>query len=127
MYHKIKKLFVWTGMKRMIKNWCGECSLCQQAKPERVKYLGLLQPITVPDGAWKTISMDFIEGPPNSCHSNCILVIVYTFSKYGHFIPMTHPFTALSMAQQFMDQVFKLHRLPQAIISDRDRIFTSAF
>lgn len=111
----------------MIKTWCSECSVCQQAKPERVKYPGLLQPIHVPDGAWKTISMDFIEGLPHSGHSNCILVIVDTFSKYGHFIPMTHPFTALSVAQQFMDQVFKLHGLPQAIISDRDKIFTSAF
>jgi hypothetical protein len=126
-YHKIKKLFVWIGMKKMIKTWCSECSVCQQARPERVKYLGLLQPIPVPDGAWKTISMDFIEGLPHSCHSNCILVIVDTFSKYGHFIPMTHPFTALSVAQQFMDQVLKLHGLPQAIISDWDMIFTSAF
>ena len=54
------------------------------------------------------------------------MVIVDTFSKYGHFVPLCHPFTALQVAKQFMDHVFKLHGLPQAIISDRDRVFTSA-
>jgi|SRR5690349_21761540 hypothetical protein len=70
--------------------------------------------------------MDFIEGLPTSHHSNCILVIVDKFSKYSHFVPLHHPFTALTVARKFIDHVFKLLSLPQAIITDRDRIFTSA-
>lgn len=38
---------------------------------------------------------------------------------------MKHPYTALSVATTFMQHIFKLHGLPMAIISDRDRIFTS--
>jgi hypothetical protein len=48
------------------------------------------------------------------------------YTKYGHFVPLAHPFTALQVAQAYMDHVYKLHGLPEAIISDRDRIFTCA-
>jgi hypothetical protein len=125
-YHKVKQLFRWFGMKQMIQDWCQQCTICQQAKPERVKYPGLLQSLPVPDAAWKVISMDFVEGLPQSDHFNCIMVIVDKFSKYSHFIPMRHPFTALMVTKQFMDNVFKLHGFPQAIISNRDKVFTSA-
>jgi hypothetical protein len=125
-YQKIKKLFMWIGMKKMIQQWCQNCPICQQAKSERVPYPGLLQPLPVPEGAWQLVSMDFIEGLPLSDHSNCIMVVVDKFSKYAHFIPLHHPFTALAVAHQFMDNVFKLHGFPQALITDRDRIFTSA-
>lgn len=55
---------------------------------------------------------------------NAILVVVDKFSKYAHFIPLTHPFIVLDIAKVFMQEIFKLHGLPLGIISDRDRIFT---
>jgi hypothetical protein len=125
-YHKIKKLFRWIGLKKQIQQWCHNCPTCQQAKPERVPYPGLLQPLPVLDGAWKVVSMDFIEGLPLSDHSNCIMVVVDKLSKYSHFVPLHHPFIALMVAHKFMDHIFKLHGFPQALISDRDHIFTSA-
>ena len=72
------------------------------------------------------VCLDFIEGLPNSHNKTVILVVVDKFSKYGHFIPMAHPFTALQVAQLYLSQVYKLRGLPKAIISDRDRVFTSA-
>jgi len=53
------------------------------------------------------------------------MVVVDKFSKYGHFVALAHPFTAMQVAQAYMDNIFKLHGLPDSIISDRDRIFTS--
>jgi hypothetical protein len=118
---KIKKWFGLPGLKIV-----SECANCQQDKTERVRYPRLLQQLPVPTHAWQVISLDFIEGLPTSKGSNCILVVVDKFSKYAHFIPLVHPFTALHVAKVFMDSVYKLHGLPTAIISDRDRVFTGA-
>lgn len=54
-----------------------------------------------------------------------ILVVVDKYSKYAHFVPLKHPYTAFTVATAFMQHIFHLHGLPLAIISDRDRIFTS--
>nr|GEU70216.1 retrotransposon-related protein [Tanacetum cinerariifolium] len=48
-------------------------------------------------------------------------------SKYAHFVALSHPYTATQVAQAFLDNVYKLHGLPQTIVSDRDRDFISLF
>jgi len=80
----------------------------------------------VPSHAWQVVSLDFVEGLPLSKGCNCILVVVDKFSKYAHFIALTHPFIALQIAKVYLDHIYRLHGLPTALISDRDKIFTSA-
>ena len=48
-------------------------------------------------------------------------------SKYAHFIPLKHPYTASKVAELFVDNVYKLHGMPLTLVSDRDPVFTSAF
>jgi transposase InsO family protein len=72
------------------------------------------------------VCLDFIEGLPKSNRFDIILVVVDKFTKYAHFIPLSHPFAALQVAQAYMDHIYKLHGLPDSLVSDRDRIFTSA-
>ena len=40
---------------------------------------------------------------------NCILVIIDRFSKHAHFIMMSHPFTAQTVAKLFLQHVYRLH------------------
>ncbi|KAM1291076.1 hypothetical protein ACFX2H_018035 [Malus domestica] len=71
--------------------------------------------------------MNFIVGLPNCKGKSVIWVIVDRLSKYAHFIAMSHPYTASSVAQLFVEHIFKLHGMPNSIMSDRDPVFTSAF
>ncbi len=71
--------------------------------------------------------MDFVKGMPTSSKQNVILVIVDRFTKYVHFIPLSHPYTASKVAALFLQNVVKFHGLPSSIVSDRDTAFTSLF
>jgi hypothetical protein len=105
-------------MKIAIHNYLQPYLVCQQAKPDMSKSPGLLQPLPIPDESWQIITMDFIKGLPLPSTTNCILVIVDKFTKFAHFLPIKHPYTDASIAKIFLDQVYKLHGMPQSIVSD---------
>ena len=73
------------------------------------------------------ISIDFNEGLPNSKGKNVVLVIVDRFTKYAHFIALSHPYTPASVVDAFMNNIYKLHCLPASILSDRHSIFLCKF
>nr|GEV05791.1 hypothetical protein [Tanacetum cinerariifolium] len=125
--HKICSVFYWKGLRKQTKQYVKECLVCQKCKPDLAAYPGLLQPLPIPNTVWTSISMDFIEGLPKSHGCTVILVVVDRLTKYGHFIPLAHPFTAAQVSQVFLDQVCKLHGLPESIVSDRDKVFLSTF
>lgn len=77
--------------------------------------------------AWEDLTLDFIEGLPNSHGVDTILVVVDRFSKYSHFLTLKHPFTTLTVANLYVKEVAKLHGFPASIVSDRDRVFLSIF
>jgi hypothetical protein len=49
---------------------------------------------------WADIAIDFIEGLPKVAGKSVILMVVDRFSKYAHFIPLGHPYTAASVARR---------------------------
>ncbi|OMO94502.1 reverse transcriptase [Corchorus capsularis] len=51
-----------------------------------------------------------------------IMVVVDRLSKYAHFIPMSHPFSALTVAQDFWDYIYKLHGTPKSITDGQSEV-----
>ena len=71
--------------------------------------------------------MDLIVRLPESNGYNAILVVVDRLSKMGHYILTTEKVTLEQVVLLFSDKVFKHHRIPNSIISDRGTQFTSEF
>ena len=71
--------------------------------------------------------MDFITKLPISGGFDSILVVVDLFSKATHFIPCKELFNASQIAHLCRTNIFRLHGLPDKIISDRGSIFVSEF
>ncbi|KAF0925746.1 hypothetical protein E2562_017303 [Oryza meyeriana var. granulata] len=94
---------------------------------EHLHPAGLLLPLPVPTTVWADIGLDFVEALPRVGGKSVILTVVDRFSKYCHFIPLAHPYTAESVAQAFFADIVRLHGVPQSMVSDRDSVFTSTF
>lgn len=126
-YYRGKALFQWKGMKQSVVDFVQQCDVYQRANNMNTHPACLLQPLPIPEGAWKDISMDFIEGLPKSEGYTVILVAVDRFTKYAHFIAVEHPYTTKSIALLFFHNVVNLHGLPKTMVSDGDKILKSHF
>ena len=101
--------------------------ICQRNKTLALSPAGLLTPLEVPNRVWEDISMDFMEGLPKAGGYEVIFVVVDRFSKYGHFIPVKHPYTAKVVSEVFVKEIVRLHGYPKSIVSDRDKVLLSHF
>jgi hypothetical protein len=66
---------------------------------------------------WRDILIDFIINLPSSNGITNIIVVVNLLIKMRHIIPI-ELINAILVAKYFVKHVFKLHRLPNLIISD---------
>jgi len=62
---------------------------------------------------------------PVSKGHDSILVVYDKFSKMSYFVATTEKTTVEGLARLFRDHVWKLHRLPESIISDRGLQFVA--
>jgi len=75
-------------------------------------------PNRVPDHFWQIILVDLITELPQSHGYDAIMVVVDCLSKQAHIIPMTSDVTSSGVAWLFRDHIWKLHSLPEEVISD---------
>jgi len=76
-------------------------------------------PNAIPEKPWSHIPADFITKLPLAQGYNTILVVCDQFNKMAHFIATTEKMSAEGLAKLFWDHIWKLHRLPESIISDK--------
>ena len=86
---------------------------------------GKLRSNEVPERPWQYISVDFITKLPMSKGHDLILVVCDRFSKMFHFVATIEKTTTEGLVRLFRDNVWKLHRLPESVISDRGPQFAA--
>lgn len=93
-YQRLAREVYWKGMKGDIAKLVAECDVCQRQKYSTMAPSGLLQPLELPTAVWSEVTMDFIDGLPRSDGYSVMFVVVDRLSKYAHFIPVKHTYTA---------------------------------
>lgn len=121
-------LYHWKNMGTDVYDYCRGCKICQLNKDSRTKPLGDPEPLELPTRRWGSIAMDFITHLPiTESGFDCITTYVDRYSKRIHLIPSKSSDSATDVAEGFFKNIFRLHGLPDSIVSDRDPKLTSKF
>jgi len=115
----IGRNYWWPGIMKKVRRYVDRCDICQRYKNQSKAPAGKLMPNTIPEKPWSHISADFITRLPLAQGYDTILVVCDRFSKIVHFIATTEKTSAEGLAKLFWDHIWKLHGLPESIISDR--------
>jgi len=80
---------------------------------------GKLKLSEVPEKPWTHLMVDFITKLPVVAGKDVILVVCDWLSKMTHFVVTTEGTSVEELARLFQDNMWKLHRLPESVVSDR--------
>uniref|UniRef100_A0A3Q4GDS0 RNA helicase n=1 Tax=Neolamprologus brichardi TaxID=32507 RepID=A0A3Q4GDS0_NEOBR len=111
--------------KLFLHRFVSACPTCAQNKLSNQPPSGRLLPLPTPGRPWSHIALDFVTGLPPSAGKTAILTIIDRFCKAAHFIALPKLPTALETARLLTSHVFRLHGIPEDVVSDRGPQFTS--
>lgn len=120
-------------LRRKVEEYIKQCIHCQRNKPNRHLPYGKAQAHRIPQNPWDDITMDFITQLPKSkdpcTHEDytAILVIVDRLTKYTIMVPCKEDISAPKLGFLLVDRLIRDHGIPKRIVSDRDKLFTSAY
>jgi len=121
----LARRFWWPTMRNEVKDFLLACPICAHSKASHRAPTGLLQPLPVPSRPWSHVALDCVSGLPSSQGKTVILTVVDRFSKGVHLVALPKLPSASETVHLLMSQVFRLHGLPQDVVSDRGPQFTS--
>jgi len=87
--------------------------------------VGKLKLSEVPQKTWTHLMVDFITKLPVVAEKDAILVVCDRLSKMTHFVAMTEGTSAEGLARLLRDNIWKLHGLPESVVSDRGPQFAA--
>jgi len=86
---------------------------------------GKLMANEVPEKVWTHLTVDFITKLPLVVGKDAILVVCDRLSKMAHFVATTEKMIAERLVRLFRDNLWKLHGLPESVISSRGPQFVA--
>jgi len=95
-------------------------NLCQRMKNRMEELAGKLKLSEILEKPWTHITVDFITKLPVVAGKDMILVVCDRLSKMTYFVAATEGTLVEGLARLFRDNVWKLHGLPESVVSDRE-------
>ncbi|GKC83726.1 putative reverse transcriptase domain-containing protein [Tanacetum coccineum] len=106
MYHDLRDMYWWPGMKRDIATYVSKCLYCLKVKVEHQRPSGLLQQPEIPEWKWDNITMDFIMKLHRSKSGHdTIWVIVDKLTKSAHFLATREDYGIEKLARLYIDEI----------------------
>ena len=121
----VTRNYWWPGVTRDVGKYVEGCDLCQQMKNRTEEPAGKLKLSEVPQKTWTHLTVDFITKLLVVAGKDAILVVCDRLSKMTHFVATTEGTTVEGLARLFRDNVWKLHGLPESVVSDRGPQFAA--
>ena len=115
----------WPGVTRDVGKYVEGCDLYQRMKNRTEELAGKLKLSEVLQKMWTHLTVDFITKLPVVAGKDAILVVCDRLSKITHFVATMEGTSAEGLARLFRDNVWKLHRLPESVVSDRGPQFVA--
>ena len=130
---RIQEKTTWKNIKANVKKYVKNCPICAMGKRDRSRKERLHQFLQPPEILFQRPALDFVIGLPESqdpaigVFYDMICTIVDGLTKYAKFVPCKITMTAEKLARLFLKKIFADHGIPEQIISDKDKLFTSKF
>ncbi|CCO34661.1 Retrotransposable element Tf2 155 kDa protein type 3 [Rhizoctonia solani AG-1 IB] len=113
----LSRAYYWPGIQVDVYLHVDGCETCQRIQLPKTKLIPA-QPLEILSRPWEHISYDMITDLPQDGTSNCILVIVDSFTKFVILVPVSKKLKAPELAKIFLDRVWKQYGLPVKTVSD---------
>jgi len=113
------KNYWWPEVTKDVGRYVKGCDMCQRMKNRTEVLAGKLKLSEIPEKPWTHLTVEFIMKLPVVARKDAILVICDRLSKMMHFVATTEGMSAEGLVRLFRNNVWKLHGLPESIVSDR--------
>ncbi|QRW23678.1 Pol polyprotein/retrotransposon [Rhizoctonia solani] len=121
----------WKNMVIDVQDYCASCHICATTKHQTQTKMGLLTPLDPAREPWECVQIDFVGPLPESENLNgkwdMLCVIIDQATSMARLVPTKQTYKARDMAEVIFDNIYKLHGIPRAIVSDWDKLFDSRF
>ena len=125
MVELVTRNYWWLGVTRDVGKYVEGCDLCQRMKNRTKEPVEKLKLSEVPQKTWTHLTVNFIMKLLIVAGKDAILVVYNWLSKMTHFVATMEGTSVEGLARLFRNNVWKLHRLPESVVSNRGPQFAA--
>ena len=122
-YHKIRHLYWWPGLRRDVRQFCKSCLNCVSQRGPGHQHRPPLNPIPV-KGPFHCVAVDVLQLPLSSSGNEYVVVFMDYLTKWVEAFP-TADQQASTIASLLVEHIICRHGVPEELLSDRGSNFLS--